>query len=232
MRPGLAPELTWGSCSHLLAYVTLSKLQSFVRRAGAFPSLRFAIVGVDALSVPAREALARAIVTPLGRRADIALVFREATGMSALTQVAKTLDLKDHTAIPTPAQVRMYAGCTLQPVSSPTVGADAPAPSPDFGMFTSVTLVAGESGIGKSYWIKKQLPESGSLAIAVHGSLDVLRFIKEYRARVESIIKPKPLGRPAVGLHINLFASAVPSSGPSRVASTLHALFTQVRISA
>ena len=68
---------------------TILELKSFVLRAAAFPKLRFAIVGVNKLSLPAREGVERAILSRRGRRAHLALVFTDSTGLASLSLVLK-----------------------------------------------------------------------------------------------------------------------------------------------
>lgn len=203
-------------------------LQSFVRRAGAFPKLQFAIVGVDSLTVPVRETLAHALSTPLGRQAKVLLVFQQPSGLSSIAPlVQKCLDTRDRTGIPSSTNVRAYAASTLRDVS---VASSASSSLSDVGMFTGVTLVVGESGSGKTFWIKQQLRAQSTtiFTVSIHDSFDVMAFITEYRARVEDATKMRPAGRPVIGVHFNIFASAVARSGSCQVATAMHDLFTQV----
>ena len=203
-------------------------MQSFVRRAGAFPKLQFAMVGVDALTVPVRETLAHTLSLPLGRQAKIALVFQQPAGLSSIAPlVQKSLDTRDRAGIPSSTNIRAYAASTLREVSA---ASSASASLSDVGMFTCVTLVVGESGSGKTFWIKQQLREQSKnvFTVSIHDSFDVMAFITEYRARVEDATKAKPAGRPVIGVHFNIFASAVALSGSCQVATAMHDLFTQV----
>lgn len=77
-------QITWVAAS-----TTPLEVTAFVMRAAAFPALRFAIVGVNKLAVPARESLMRAILSRRGRRARLALVFTESTGQTSLSLVMK-----------------------------------------------------------------------------------------------------------------------------------------------
>lgn len=85
-RPASSPphQITWAAAS-----TTPLEVVAFVMRAAAFPALRFAIVGVNKLAVPARESLMRAILSRRGRRARLALVFTESTGQTSLSLVMK-----------------------------------------------------------------------------------------------------------------------------------------------
>lgn len=65
-------QITW-----VAAKSTPQEVTSFVSRAAAFPKLRFAMIGVNKLAVPAREELMRAILNTHGRRARLILVLTD-----------------------------------------------------------------------------------------------------------------------------------------------------------
>lgn len=64
---------------------------SFVLRAAAFSELRFAIVGVNKLTVPAREELMRAVLSPQGRRAQLLLVLTDGERCCCLLPLFRVL---------------------------------------------------------------------------------------------------------------------------------------------
>lgn len=226
---------------------TSADIEAFILRGGAFPGLCFAVVGVDALTVPVRETLLRALLTSLGRRARVALIFKTPMGMSSLSLVVKSLDVPDRALIPKSSDVRKYIGDVLCDVTQSSRPEER-------GLFACITLVAGESGCGKTHWIRRQLegivlaPVVTSVAgvtrprwlmVTVHDFFDVGRLIEDYHTLVQLVLKaaaPTSLVRethlaaqvrPVIGLHFNLSAAAVPDVGRCRIASAFHALFTQ-----
>jgi hypothetical protein len=147
------PQIMWAAPSTHPSAIT-----AFVMRAALFPKMRFAVIAVNRLGVPAREALMRAILTRRGRRADLALVFTEASGQTSLSLVMRREEMTTNAGLLTAKQIRGYRG----PAST---------------IFSDVILVAGESGSGKSTWIKREADKRvGSrylISVAVHNELDV-----------------------------------------------------------
>jgi hypothetical protein len=211
-----------------------SSICRFVQRAAAFPTLRFSLVGVNLLTVPAREQLLRAILRPSGRRAQLSLVFTESTGLTSLSLVTQRVNIAKEDILST-RSLRALRGVLS---------------SPDSHLFSTCSLVAGESGSGKSTWIRSRVQRHGGhlVTVALHRGIDVERFSDAYRGAVRAALEstadsgaPEPNAgsqgavaapeKPEVVIYFNVSASAVDDSssrsGDPSAAEVLHGLFTQ-----
>jgi adenylylsulfate kinase-like enzyme len=152
------PQIMWAEPSTLPSEVT-----AFVLRSAAFPKLRFAIVAVNKLGVPAREALVQAILSRRGQRAQLALVMQHTDGPSLFAPRIRC-ERVDGSAIRTAEEIRGFRG-------------------PSNTLFSAVTVVAGESGSGKTTWIKRELAkrvESHHFSATIHESIDVDSIVAAY----------------------------------------------------
>lgn len=167
------PQVAW-----VTPATSAAAVDALVRRAAAFHELPFALIGVNRLTVPAREELMRALARPSGRRANLALVFCDATGQASLSLVSQRRNVAPGSALPA-SRVAKLVGGTLE-----RGGADA--------LFSDVTLVAGEAGSGKTRWIGGELRRRAgphSLTVAVHRTIDVDGLADEYARVVEEALR-------------------------------------------
>jgi hypothetical protein len=185
------PQIMWAAPS-----TQPSEITAFVMRAAAFPKMRFAIIAVNRLGVPAREALMRAILTRRGRRAALALVFTEATGQTSLSLVMRREEVANSAGLSTAKQIRGYRG-------------------PAGKLFSAVMIVAGESGSGKSTWIKRDAAKrvgAHVLSAAIHSELDVASLMEDYDKTVRAAILEHPKRSAATAAAAAAAAAAAPAA--------------------